>query len=98
MSVVPINKTDSTKQKRLSAKKRKESLLNVALEVFSSKGYENTSMEEIAELAGVTKPIVYQHFDSKKSLYLELSNTVSSNLIDSIKTATHNCVSPKHQV
>ncbi len=98
MSVIPFNKSEPIKPKRLSAIKRKELLLDVALEVFSAKGYENTSMDEIAELAGVTKPIVYQHFDSKKSLYVELSDTVSNNLIDAIKNATHNCESPKSQV
>ncbi len=98
MSLVSITNTDQTKGKRLKANKRRETLLKVALEIFSKKGYENTSMEEIAELAGVTKPIVYQHFDSKKSLYVELSDSVSNNLINAIKVATHNCDSPKDQV
>ncbi len=47
-------------------------LINAAFEVFTDKGYYNTSMDDIAAQAGVSKPIVYQHFASKRDLYLGL--------------------------
>lgn len=44
----------------------------VAREVFSEDGYHGAAMEKIASRAGVTKPVLYQHFESKKELYLGL--------------------------
>ena len=49
---------------------REQQLLDVAKELFARKGYQGTSIEDIARGAGVTRPIVYDHFDSKDSLYL----------------------------
>ena len=48
---------------RLPAIERKEQLLDLALQVFATKGFHDASMTDIAELAGVTKPVVYQHFE-----------------------------------
>ena len=47
---------------RLTAAARREQLLAIALEVFSRNGFHATSMNEVAEAAGVTKPVLYQHF------------------------------------
>ena len=49
---------------------REQQLLDIAKELFARKGYQGTSIEDIARGAGVTRPIVYDHFDSKDSLYL----------------------------
>ena len=43
---------------------RKEQILAVALNAFARGGYHNTSMNDIADAMGVTKPVIYQHFDS----------------------------------
>lgn len=61
---------------RLPAIERKEQLLDLALQVFATKGYHETSMTDIAELAGVTKPVVYQHFESKRALFLAIIDNV----------------------
>jgi AcrR family transcriptional regulator len=53
----------------------------VALDRFAANGYHGTSMEEIADAAGVTKPVLYQHFGSKRTLYLELLETVGQELL-----------------
>ena len=45
-------------------------------------------MDDIAEAAGVTKPLVYQHFDSKRALYLELMDVVLRELVTRIVEAT----------
>ncbi len=55
-------------------------------------------MEEIAEAAGVTKPLVYQHFASKRALYLELVDSVAEDLLSSIGAATAAAPSPRAQV
>ncbi len=65
---------------RLPAAERRTQLLDVALEKFAASGFHSTSMEEIAEAAGVTKPVLYQHFPSKTKLYLELLDTVGREL------------------
>ena len=55
-------------------------------------------MDDIAEAAGVTKPLVYQHFDSKRALYLELLDVFSYELIDRIVQATAAAEGPRQQV
>ena len=55
-------------------------------------------MEEIAEAAGVTKPVLYQHFRSKRQLYLELLDDVGSQLMEAIAKATASAEGPRLQV
>jgi AcrR family transcriptional regulator len=55
-------------------------------------------MDDIAEAAGVTKPLVYQHFDSKRALYLELMEFVSRKVIDAISHSTAQADGPRQQV
>ncbi|PIE31428.1 MAG: hypothetical protein CSA55_05750 [Ilumatobacter coccineus] len=73
---------------RLNANARRDQLLNVAIDVFGRGDYFGTSMNDIAEAAGVTKPVVYQHFDSKSDLYRALLDEVGTRLIASITEAT----------
>jgi AcrR family transcriptional regulator len=55
--------------KRLPASERRAQLIDVGRGVFAKRGYEATSMEEIADRAKVSKPIVYEHFGGKEGLY-----------------------------
>jgi AcrR family transcriptional regulator len=57
---------------RLRAAERRAQLLGVARRLFARDGYRGASMEAIAEAAGVTKPVLYQHFSSKRALYSAL--------------------------
>ncbi len=86
------------RKRRMPAAQRRQQLLNVAGMAFSAKGYKGTTMEDISMLAGITKPILYQHFPSKRSLYKELVTNASNKLIEAIATATANAKSPKEQV
>ena len=54
---------------RLSAGDRRNQLVEVGRRVFAEKGYEGTSVEEIAEQAKISKPIIYEHFGGKEGLY-----------------------------
>src|SRR5438034_13310 len=54
---------------RLAASARRAQLVDVGRKVFAERGYEATSVEEIAERAGISKPIVYEHFGGKEGLY-----------------------------
>jgi AcrR family transcriptional regulator len=58
--------------RRLPKAERRATLVTAASELFAEHGYDYASLEELAARAGVTKPIVYRHFASKKDLYLEL--------------------------
>lgn len=73
---------------RLSADARREQILDVAIDVFGRSGYFGSSMNDIAEAAGVTKPVLYQHFDSKSDLYSALLDEVGARMLDAIAKAT----------
>lgn len=83
---------------RLPAAERRDQLLSVALPIFARQGFHQASMHEIAEAAGVTKPVLYQHFASKRRLYLELLDDVGGRLLDAIAKATSSAASPHRQV
>jgi AcrR family transcriptional regulator len=83
---------------RLTAERRRGQLFAVALELFAQRGYRATTMDDIAEAAGVTKPLVYQHFESKRALYLELMDVFSRELVTDIVKATADAQGPRQQV
>jgi AcrR family transcriptional regulator len=60
------------KRKRIPAAERRAAVLQAAAALFAQNGYAGTRLDDVAAAAGVTKPIVYRHFDSKKALYLAL--------------------------
>ena len=84
--------------RRLTADARRRQLFEVALALFAEHGYAATTMDDIAESAGVTKPLVYQHFESKRALYLELMDVFSTELVARIVKATANAEGPRQQV
>lgn len=59
----------STTRKRLAAAERRVQLMQVGREVFAETGFELASLEVIAQRAGVTKPIIYEHFGGKEGLH-----------------------------
>jgi AcrR family transcriptional regulator len=73
--------------RRLTAEARRAQLLSVAREVFAEDGYPGAAMEKIAQRAGVTKPVLYQHFDGKKELYLALLDSDMSRLLAQVSGA-----------
>jgi AcrR family transcriptional regulator len=83
---------------RLPAARRRRQLLDVAQEAFAVRGFHGTSMDDIADAAGVTKPVLYQHFPSKRDLYLELLEDVGHQLLDAITTVTRQATTPRRQV
>jgi AcrR family transcriptional regulator len=83
---------------RMPAAARRSQLLEVALERFAAGGYHETSMEEIADAAGVTKPVLYQHFQSKQELFLELLDTVGRDLLRGVESRAGAETQPHQQV
>ena len=72
MPAAPEARTRST---RLPRSARRHQLLGAALEIFVAQGYHAAAMDDIAERAGVSKPVLYQHFPGKLELYLALLDT-----------------------
>ena len=83
---------------RLPAARRRRQLLDVAVAVFAERGFFGTSMEDVADAAGVTKPVLYQHFSSKRDLYLELLEDVGQQLVDAVLGAVATAPGPREQV
>src|SRR5205085_512733 len=59
-------------RKRLTAEARREAILDAALEVFAQRGYNGSSIDEIAQTAGISKALIYEHFPSKRDLHVSL--------------------------
>ena len=72
---------------RMSAADRRRQVLDVGLEVFARHGYHETSMSALAAEAGVTKPVLYQHFASKHDLFEELLSETGDRLMRAIEAS-----------
>ena len=82
---------------RLPAPARREQILDVSVQVFARRGFHSTSMNDVADAAGVTKPVLYQHFDSKQDLYLALLDEAGNRLRNSVTKAVAGAASGKEQ-
>jgi AcrR family transcriptional regulator len=82
----------------MPADQRRLQLLDVARERFAEQGFHATSMDEIAEAAGVTKPVLYQHFPSKRALYIELLENTGAQLLTALAEATSRAATGRERV
>ncbi|SDN88017.1 TetR/AcrR family transcriptional regulator [Actinacidiphila guanduensis] len=71
----------------MTGKERREQLLDVGRGLFAERGYEGTSVEEIAHTAGVSKPVVYEHFGGKEGLYAVVVDREMRRLLDMVTGA-----------
>ncbi|MGH3911548.1 MAG: TetR family transcriptional regulator [Pseudonocardiaceae bacterium] len=71
----------------MSGKQRREQLLDVGRALFALKGFDAASIEEVAHRAGVSKPVVYEHFGSKEGLYAVVVDREMQNLLQRITSA-----------
>ncbi|WP_335940134.1 TetR/AcrR family transcriptional regulator [Streptomyces sp. PTD5-9] len=72
---------------RMTGKERREQLLDIGRTLFADKGFEGTSVEEIASRAGVSKPVVYEHFGGKEGLYAVVVDREMRRLLDMVTGA-----------
>lgn len=81
--------TDSVKPRpvRLNRQQRREQLLDAARLVFAQQGFHAAAMDDIAEDAGVSKPVLYRHFPSKLALYQALLEESATSLVDLVSDA-----------
>jgi AcrR family transcriptional regulator len=83
---------------RLPRDERRAQLLASALEVFVANGYHGAAMDEIAEAAKVSKPVLYQHFPSKRELYLALLDSHLASLTQMLLVALNSTSDNKLRV
>nr|WTB31754.1 TetR/AcrR family transcriptional regulator [Streptomyces sp. NBC_00830] len=79
--------TRRTRRVRMTGKERREQLLDIGRILFADKGFEGTSVEEIAARAGVSKPVVYEHFGGKEGLYAVVVDREMRQLLDMVTSA-----------
>jgi AcrR family transcriptional regulator len=80
---------------RMTGKQRREQLLDVGRALFAERGFDGTSIEEIASRAGVSKPVVYEHFGGKEGLYAVVVDREMEQLLDRITTALRSAAHPR---
>ena len=84
---VPAARKPNGAKVRMTGQQRREQLLNVGRKLFAEKGFEAVTVEEIAAKAGVSKPVVYEHFGGKEGLYAVVVDRETNYLLDSISEA-----------
>ncbi len=72
---------------RMTGKQRRQQLLDVGRSLFAERGYDGTSVEEIAARAGVSKPVVYEHFGGKEGLYAVVVDREVQHLLEAFTNA-----------
>lgn len=81
------NKPRRGRRVRMTGAERREQLLDIGRTLFAAKGFEGTSVEEIAAKAGVSKPVVYEHFGGKEGLYAVVVDREMRQLLDMVTGA-----------
>jgi AcrR family transcriptional regulator len=84
---VPARLTAPPVRQLLTRRKRQQSILNGAAQAFARKGFAGTSMAEVAAATGITKLIVYKHFESKEELYGSVLDRTFQLLTDQLAEA-----------
>lgn len=79
------SRTRRSARVRMTAAERREQLIEISRSLFADKGYEGTSVEEIANSAQVSKPVVYEHFGGKEGLYAVVVDREVRTLLDGIR-------------
>ncbi|WP_197024173.1 TetR/AcrR family transcriptional regulator [Nocardiopsis sp. CNT312] len=72
------------RRKRMTGKERRQQLVEIGRELFAERGFDATSVEEIAARAGVSKPVVYEHFGGKEGIYAVVVDREMRTLLDMV--------------
>lgn len=90
----PSDERPNGRQPRLARSARRQQLLRAAREIFVARGYHAAAMDEIADRAGVSKPVLYQHFPGKRELYLALLDEqvghLGERMVNALQATTDN--------
>jgi AcrR family transcriptional regulator len=84
MDIPPAVRKSGGSKVRMTGQERREQLLSVGRKLFSEKGFESVTVEEIAAKANVSKPVVYEHFGGKEGLYAVVVDRETNALLDAV--------------
>src|SRR5918996_1344409 len=79
-----MEETAAAPRRRLSASDRRAAILDDALEVFSDRGFNEASLDDVAARGGISKALIYEHFDSKRELQVALLDSFVHELIERV--------------
>lgn len=85
-------------RRRLSKGERRALILEAAGRVFADRGYEGASLDEIAEAAGISKPVIYDHFASKKALQISLLEAHADQMLSFMAARVGSGSTPEEQL
>jgi AcrR family transcriptional regulator len=94
----PVDSPGRPRSPRLPRSARRKQLLVAAQEIFVAQGYHAAAMDDIAERAGVSKPVLYQHFPGKLELYLALLDQHADDLVARVRHALSSTTDNKARV
>ena len=95
---MPTAAQSTARGTRLPRSARRRQLLAAAQEVFVAQGYHAAAMDDIADRAGVSKPVLYQHFPGKLELYLALLDEHAQSMVEAVRTALASTTDNKQRV
>lgn len=98
MRHVTTDADDRPRTGRMPRSARRAQLLESALDVFVAQGYHAAAMDDIADRAGVSKPVLYQHFPGKLDLYLALLDKACDEVVDGVREALASTTDNKERV
>ena len=92
--ILATTEAKPVKKRRMSAAARREGILDAALEEFSMNGYHETSLEGVAQRAGISKALIYEHFSSKRELHEALLSRYVHQLLERFISAIASAAPP----
>jgi AcrR family transcriptional regulator len=87
-----------TPRRRVGRAERERQILDAAVTVFGERGFQNASMDQVAERVGVTKPVLYTHFGSKDGLLLACIARARAELLEVTSTAAASASTPEEML
>lgn len=81
-------------RKRLTAEQRRAAILEAAVAVFADRGYHAASIDDVATAAGISKALIYEHFESKQELYVSLLDQEADELFARLASAVAGVADP----
>jgi AcrR family transcriptional regulator len=97
-SITQRSKTGDAPRRRMAASDRRLAILEAARAAFADGGFHQTSLDAVAERAGVSKALIYEHFDSKRELYLAMLEMHVEELVERVSAAVTAADQPEERM
>ncbi|GAA4611093.1 TetR/AcrR family transcriptional regulator [Saccharopolyspora hordei] len=93
-----VQENGRPRSRRLPREVRERQILDAAVEVFAAHGFHNASMDEISEVAGISKPMIYAYLGAKDELFVACIRREAARLIEAIGSAVEDGLNPAEQL